>query len=97
MILWFLGGVAAVVLLAALHLQRNAIRQGGQRVGSAVGWTMTPDGGHAVFAVVRGEAAFQDNQVFEYKGRAFLIVGYDGVDDRSTVLRRFLNVTCWIV
>ena len=97
MILWLFAGIAAVVLLATLHLQRNAIRQDGQRVGSAVGWVMTPDGGHARFAIIRGEAAFQDNQVFEYKGQGFLIVGYDGVDDRSTVLRRFLNVTCWIV
>lgn len=97
MILWLLAGVLAVVLLMALHLRRNAIRQGGQRVGSAVGWIMTPDGGHAHFAIVRGEVAFQDNQVFEYKGQTFLIVGYEGVDTRSTVLRRFLDVTCWLV
>ena len=58
---------------------------------------MAPDGVHARFPIIRGESAFRDNQVFEYQGRAFLIVGYDGVDDRSRVLRRYLSVTCWMV
>lgn len=97
MILWFLAGVVLLAALLALKLRRDAIRQGGKRVGSALGWAVTADGAHAHFPIVRGEPAFQDDQAFEYKGQSFLIVGYDGVDARSPVLRRFLGVTCWMV
>ena len=98
MILWFLAGF---VLLAAVMLvrkvKRDAIRQDGRVVGSALGWVTAPDGVHARFAIVRGEAGFRDDQTFEHQGEEFLIVGYDSVDDRSRVLRRYLNVTCWMV
>ena len=98
MILWFLAGlVLLVALLLVRKVRRDAIRQDGRAVGSALGWLVAPDGVHARFAIIRGEAAFRDDQAFEYQGQAFLIVGYDSVDDRSRVLRRYLDVTCWMV
>lgn len=95
--LWLLGGVALLALLLARKLRRDAIRQGGVRVGSALGWMVAPDGLHAHFTTIRGEAAFQDNQAFEYQGQEFLIVGYESVDDSSAVLRRYLGATCWMI
>jgi len=55
-----LGAVAVLALLLVLKVRRDAIRQGGKRVGSALGWTPAPDGTGVRFITVRGEPAFQE-------------------------------------
>ncbi len=93
-VLWILGVIAVLALLLVLKVRRDAIRQGGKRVGSALGWTPAPDGTGVRFMTVRGEPAFQEAQPFEHQGRTFVMVSHEGYDDRSPVLRRFLDVTC---
>jgi len=93
-ILWILAVIAIPALLLVRKVRRDAIRQGGKRVGSALGWTPAPDGTGVYFITVRGEPAFQETQPFEHQGRTFVMVSHEGYDDRSPVLRRFLDVTC---
>jgi len=93
-ILWILAVIAILALLLVRKVRRDAIRQDGKRVGSALGWLPTPDGTGVCFTIVRGEPAFQETQPFEYQGRTFVMVSHEGYDDRSSVLRRFLDVTC---
>ena len=92
--LWILGVIAVLALLLVRKVRRDAIRQGGKSVGSALGWTPTPDGTGVYFVIVRGEPAFQETQPFEYQGHTFVMVSHEGYDDSSSVLRRFLDVTC---
>lgn len=93
-IFWILGVIAVLALLLVLKVRRDAIRQGGKRVGSALGWTPASDGTGVYFIIVRGEPAFQETQPFEHQGQTFVMVAHENYDDRSPVLRRFLGVTC---
>ncbi len=95
---WLLIAVALVVLLAlALRrkLRRDAIAQNGSNVGSAMlAQLVSPGIGQVRFIIVRGEPAFQAAEPFEHQGMRFRILSYSRMDDSSTVLRRFLDVTC---
>jgi hypothetical protein len=97
---WLIGIVGALALLALLiarKLTRDAIRQGGRRVGSALLARYVPPGAkEARFLVLRGEPGFQPDQPFRHQGRDFSIAWSEGYDDSSTVLRRWLGVTCRI-
>jgi len=48
----------------------------------------------ARFLVLRGAPGFQPDQPFRRQGRDFSIAWSEGYDDSSTVLRRWLGVTC---
>jgi len=87
--------LVVAVALIAIKLERDAIRQGGARVGSALfAGLIAPVGEEARFVVVRGEAAFRPDRPFRHQGRDFRILSAERYDDRSTVLRRWFNVVC---
>ncbi len=87
--------LAALVLGVRHKLRTDAITQNGARVGSAMlAQLVSPGAVQARFVIVRGEPAFQESEVFEHGGQRFRILSYGRMDDRSTVLRRFLNVVC---
>ena len=87
--------LAALVLGVRNKLRRDAITQNGARVGSAMLAQHVPPGAaQARFMIVRGEPAFQESEAFEHGGQRFRILSYGRLDDRSTVLRRFLDVVC---
>ena len=95
---WLIGIGGALTLLALLvgrKLTRDAIRQGGRRVGSAFLARYVPPGAQeARFLVLRAEPGFRPDQPFRHQGREFCIAWAEGYDDSSTVLRRWLGVTC---
>ena len=96
-LIWILGAGALLALLVARKLARDAISQGGKRVGSALLAGYVPPGAkEARFLVLRGEPDFLPDQPFRHQGREFRIVGAEGYDDSSTVLRRWLGVTCQV-
>ncbi len=91
----FLGAGALLTLLVARKLTRDAILQGGRRVGSAfLARYVPPDAREARFLVLRAEPGFRPDQPFRHQGREFRIAWSEGYDDSSTVLRRWLGVTC---
>jgi hypothetical protein len=97
-LIWIGGGVAVVALLLARKIARDAIRQDGKRVGSALlAHSVAPDAAEARFVIVRGEPVFRADQPFRHQGHDFLIVTFEAYDDRSTVLRRWLSVTCRVI
>jgi hypothetical protein len=97
-LIWIGGGFAFLALLLARKLARDAIRQDGKRVGSAMlAQYVAPDAAEARFVIVRGEPTFSADRPFRHQGHDFLIVSFDGYDDRSTVLRRWLGVTCRVI
>ena len=87
---------AVTLALALRHkLRRDAISQNGVAVGSAMlAQAVSPGMDQARFVIVRGEPAFQAAEPFEHQGMRFRILFYSRMDDSSTVLRRFLDVTC---
>jgi hypothetical protein len=94
-LIWLGGALALLALLIGRKLTRDAIHQGGKRVGSALlAQHVPPDAQEARFLVVRGEPDFQPDQPFRHQGRDFSIAWSEGYDDSSTVLRRWLGVTC---
>ncbi len=94
-LIWILGAGALLALLVARKLTRDTILQGGRRVGSAfLARHVAADAREARFLVLRGEPGFRPDQPFRYQGRAFRIAWSEGYDDSSTVLRRWLGVTC---
>lgn len=100
MLAYAAGAAAALGFLAfALRrkLRRDAIYQGGVRVGSALPPLLAPDGKRARFAVLRGEPGFREGEPFVNRGMAFRIVSAGNYDDRSTVLRRWLDATCEVI
>jgi hypothetical protein len=97
-LIWIGGVLALLVLLLARKIARDAIRQDGKRVGSAMLAQYVAPGSREIrFVTVRGEPAFRVDQPFRHQGHDFLIVGFEGYDDNSTVLLRWLNVTCRVV
>ncbi len=100
MSLWTWVGLVAVILAAMAlglrrKLRRDAISQGGVRVGSAMlAHLVSPGTREARFVIVRGEPGFDETAVFEHQGQNFRIVSYSRKDESSTVLRRFLDVVC---
>lgn len=98
---WIAGAVALVGLLGlALRrkVRRDGIYQDKVRVGSALlAEIVRPDAEQARFVIVRGEPAFQEREPFEHAGMTFRIISAAGYDDSSTVLRRFIDVTCQVV
>ena len=56
-----------------------------------------PDAAEARFIIIRGEPAFSADRPFRHQGYDFLIVAFEDYDDRSTVLRRWLGVTCRVI
>jgi hypothetical protein len=87
--------VAALVVGVRRKLHRDAITQDGANVGSAMlAEIVVPGTQHARFVIVRGTQAFRENEAFDHQGRRFLILSYSRMDDSSTVLRRFIDVTC---
>jgi hypothetical protein len=97
-LIWIGGGLALLGLLLARKLARGAIRQDGKRVGSAMlAQYVAPDAEEARFVIVRGEPAFRADRPFQHQGHDFLIVTFEGYDDRSTALRRWLDVTCRVI
>ena len=99
-LVWTAVGTAGVVALVALalraKLKRDAVRQDGQVVGSALYGGATGDG-EALFAMLRGEPTFRADAPFEHGGRRYLLLSYEAYDDRSPVLRRFINARCRVV
>ncbi len=98
---WIAGtvvGIAVLALLIALKLHRDAIRQNSVRVGSAL-LAEYPGAAQAEarFIIVRGEPRFQPGETFEHRGKLYEILAYRGYDDSSTVLRRFIDVTCRMI
>ena len=96
---WGLGvcGVAGLAVAGLrAKMKAGAILQDGAWAGSA---QMAPlvSNETASFSVVRGAPGFREQEPFVHRGRSFLIVGYASVDTRSTVLRRFTDVSCRIV
>ena len=76
-------------------MHRDAITQNGTWVGSAMlAELVQPGAVQTRFVIVRGTAQFEQSGAFEHRGQRFRIVSYDRLDVSSTVLRRFLNVTC---
>ena len=55
---------------------------------------MSPGASQIHFIIVRGAPAFQERETFEHRGHRFRILSYERLDESSTVLRRYLNVTC---
>lgn len=100
MLTWVIGVVALSGISALAvrgKMRRDAIYQRGVWVGSAMSPYLAPGGTDAHFAIVRGTADFQENRPFRRRGVVFQMVSWDGYDARSTVLRRFLNVTCRVL
>jgi hypothetical protein len=97
-LIWIGGGLAVVALLLAHKFRRDAIRQEGEWVGSALlAHYVAPGTTQARFIIVRGAADFRADRPFRHQGQDFLIVTFDGYDDRSEVLRRWLGVTCRVI
>ena len=96
--MWIIGIAviaAALVLGVRRKLQHDAIVQGGANVGSAMlAQAMMPGMQQARFVIVRGMPAFRESEAFDHQGRRFRILSYARLDESSTVLRRFLDVTC---
>jgi hypothetical protein len=87
----------AFALLVRRKLRRDAIVQNGANVGSAMlAQIVSPGMDQARFIIVRGEPAFQATEPFEHQGMRFRILSYSRLDESSTVLRRFLDVTCGV-
>lgn len=100
--LTFAAGAAAAIGLLGLalrrKLRRDGIYQGGVRVGSALpAEAVAPNAGHARFAIIRGEPGFREREPFVHGGSTFRIVSAAGYDDRSPVLRRYLDVACEVI
>ncbi len=94
-----LGGavilVVVVVLMLRRKLRRDAIFQDGREMGSAMlAEAVMPSSRQVRFVIVRGAAGFREDQVFEHQGTLFQIESFARTDDSSTVLRRFIDVTC---
>lgn len=94
-LIWIGSAIALLALPIGRKLTRDAIRQGGRRVGSALlARYVPPDAQEARFLVLRAEPGFRPDQPFRHQGREFRIAWSEGYDDSSTVLRRWLGVTC---
>lgn len=91
--------VAAVaILLVRLKVSRSGIYQNGAYVGSALlAEAVEPGANQARFAIVRGMPAFDERLPFRHAGMTFEIETVEAFDGSSTVLRRFVGVTCWVV
>lgn len=90
--------VAAAILLVRLKVSRDGIYQNGAYVGSAMlAEAVEPGATQARFVTVRGMPAFEERLPFRHAGMTFEIETAETFDDSSTVLRRFGNVTCWVV
>jgi hypothetical protein len=76
-LIWIGGGLTLLGLLLARKLARDAIRQDGKRVGSAMlAQYAPPAAAEARFVIVRGEPAFRADRPFRHHGYDFLIVTF---------------------
>ncbi len=58
---------------------------------------MYPGTTEAYFVTVRGMPDFRENDPLEHAGLTFVISSFEGYNDKSTVLRRFIGVTARVV
>ena len=96
-LIWTASGVAGVAALSAFalraKLRRDAVRQDGQVVGSAL-YGGEAGEGQALFVMLRGERGFQADAPFEHGRGRYLLLSYEAYDDSSPVLRRFSMARC---
>ena len=81
------------MLVLRAKLKRDAVRQDGQVVGSALYGGEGRDG-QVLFVMLRGEQSFRTDPTFEYGGCRYLLQSYEAYNDRSPVLRRFSKALC---